>query len=146
MHGQLYTSEIKEKADQLRSQGKTYREIKEALGIPKSTLSGWVGKKFPNIFDKETQLKHLLAIRPLAIAAKKKIKKEQQHLLVQRVQNEILSYPLQNNGFYKAILSGLYWAEGSKHGKVSGLIFTNTDPRLAQFYIPGLLRPSRGDT
>jgi len=33
----------------------------------------------------------------------------------------------------------LYWAEGAKHEKVSGLIFVNTDPKLLELFI-SLLR------
>lgn len=43
--------------------------------------------------------------------------------------------PLSNTIVQKLLLSMLYWAEGSKHEKVSGVRFVNTDPALALFYL-----------
>ncbi len=127
------------KAEKLRAGGKSYREIKTLLGVPKSTLSNWLSKKYPFAFTREEQLKHLSKIRPLAIAQKKREQDILANKLSRKVTLEIKTYPLDNIGFYKTVLAALYWAEGAKHKGVSGLKFANTDPRLALFYI-SLLR------
>lgn len=135
MRGTFYDNKIKRRAENLRNQGKTYKEIRDLLGIPKSTLSVWLSKKFSGTFNKEKQLNHLSKIRPLAIAAKKKIKEQEFSVLKNKISREIKTYPLDNNGFAKSMLSMLYWAEGAKYEGVSGLKFVNTDPNLASFYI-----------
>ncbi len=66
MRGRNYSTKTKHKAERLRSQGKTYNEIRLILGIPKSTLSLWVSKKYPKIFDRQAQLEHLAKIRLLS--------------------------------------------------------------------------------
>lgn len=139
MRGRIYTKKIKKIAEQWRARGKSYKEIKDLLNIPKSTLSTWFGKKFPGIFDKKKQLIHLARIRPLAIEAKNRKIEQKQIILREKISQEIKTYPLNNIGLLKSILSALYWAEGAKYKGVSGLKFVNTDPILLNFYI-SLLR------
>ena len=139
MRGRVYNKKIKESAEKLRASGKTYKEIRDSLGLPKSTLSSWLGKKFPGIFDKKAQLIHLEKIRPLAAEAKKKNREREMKILTERVSREIKNYPLNHLGLPKSILAILYWAEGAKYEGVSGLKFVNTDPDLAKFYV-NLLR------
>ena len=135
MRGHIYNKKIKERAKKLRAKGKTYKEIGNLLNVPKSTLSTWFGKKWPGIFNKKAQIIHLAKIRPLAIAAKKKIKEREQRVLREKTCKEIKSYPLSHIGLLKSMLAMLYWAEGSRRGSVSGLRFTNTDPDLTHLYI-----------
>lgn len=135
MRGHIYSKTIKNTAAKLRAEGKTYREIKQKLGIPKSTLSEWLSEKFQGIFDKEAQLIHLTKIRPLAAEAKRKERERQKSILQTKVRKEIMAYPLGHIGLWKSIIAVLYWAEGAKHNKVTGLKFVNTDPMLALFYI-----------
>jgi len=139
MRGCVYGENLKKKAEKLRASGKTYKEIRDLLNIPKSTLSNWFSKKFSGIFDREKQLSHLAKIRPLAADAKKREKEKKQAILIKKISKEVKNYPLKNIGLLKSILSALYWAEGAKHEGVSGLRFVNTDPKLAKFYI-ALLR------
>lgn len=135
MRGRIYGENIKKKAEKLRASGKTYKEIRDLLNIPKSTLSNWLSKKFSGVFSKEKQLSHLAKIRPLAADAKKREREEKQTILRKKVSKEAKTYPLNNIGLLKSVLSALYWAEGAKHKGVSGLKFVNTDPKLAKFYI-----------
>lgn len=135
MRGKTYNNTTKKKAELLRTGGKTYKEIKEELNIPKSTLSTWLAKQINIPFNRESQLAHLEKIRPLAIKAKKKEKEKQLRILKEKINKEINTFPMDNTGLYKSMLAMLYWAEGSKHEKVSGTKFANTDPRLAQLYI-----------
>lgn len=135
MRGRFYDKAIKKKAEKLRSERKSYREITKLLEIPKSTLSEWLGKKYPGLFNRKAQLLHLARVRPLAIAAKKAVAIRQKAALREKVHREISAYPWRQTGFLKSILAALYWAEGAKHKGVSGLKFVNTDPKLALFYI-----------
>ena len=139
MRGKYYDKKIKRKAKLLRLEGKTYKEIKDQLSIPKSTLSTWFSAKIKTPFNKKAQLIHLRKIRPLAIEAKKRKKENELKELQDKINREINFFPFKNIGFHKAMLAMLYWAEGSKHDRVSGLKFANTDPRLAKLYI-ALLR------
>src|SRR3989344_9200413 len=139
MRGQFYSEELKEEVDKLRSSGKTYGQLTALFGIPKSTLSTWLGKKYPGVFDREARLKHLEKIRILAQSRAREVKLEKYIMLQEHVAEEFKSYPLDNIGFHKSILAALYWAEGAKHEKVHGIRFANTDPRMMTLYI-GLFR------
>ncbi len=136
----IHSEQIRKVVEKERIRGKTYRELTRLFGIPKSTLSYWFGEKLGNPFDREGQLKHLAKIRPLAIAAKKNNIIQQQNDLREKIRDEIATYPLNNIGLQKVFLSGLYWAEGAKHEKVSGLKFANTDPKLCLLYLSLLRR------
>lgn len=73
MRGKIYTLEEKEKVKQLILIGKSYREIREFLGVPKSTVSTWFGKTIRKPWNRKTMLEHLNKIRKLAnIALKNK--------------------------------------------------------------------------
>ena len=139
MRGKFYTQKDKERVKRLLLIGKSYSEIGKLLGVPKSTISTWFGKTLKKPIDKQAKRKHFARIHKLAsIALKKKWKRkreEEVQLIKINVEKELKSYPLENIGFYKAMLAMLYWAEGNKSGKVSGTKFANTDPNLASLYI-----------
>lgn len=123
--------------------GKTYSEITKLLDIPKSTISTWFGKTLKRPINEQARQEHFARINKLASAAIKKKwgeKREKEAQLIRaRVDKELKDYPLENIGFYKAMLAMLYWAEGNKYKGVSGTGFVNTDPSLAKLYI-SLLR------
>lgn len=130
-----YRKEIKQKAEELRKIKKTYSEITKILGVPKSTLSIWLGEKFQGIFDKKAQLAHLAKIRPLAIAIKKRNINRRADILSEKISQEIKNYPFKNIYFLKSMLAMLYSAEGARYKGVSGLVFVNTDAKMAQLFI-----------
>lgn len=132
---QIHSEKIKKAVKLERIKGKTYRELTQMFSIPKSTLSFWFGETLGHPFDRAGQIKHLASIRPLATLAVKKRIEARSSALSSRLAEEMKTYPIENIGTQKLFLSALYWAEGSKHEKVSGLIFTNTDPRLCELYI-----------
>jgi hypothetical protein len=139
MRGTHYTKETKTLADRLRSQGKTYQEIKALLGIPKSTLSTWFSEKHANLYSKEIQRAHLAKIRLIArTAVFQRIEKRNKE--TNEKAGGILKKIPQNVMIDKLALSLLYWAEGSKHSSVSGLIFVNTDPVMMEMYVRLLRR------
>lgn len=129
-----YTTELRNKAENLRKTGHSYKQIYNKLQIPKSTLSTWFGSKYSGIFDRKKQLEHLSRIRIIALATNKKKKDLEQTVLEKRITHEIQSYPTKNIGFLKSVLSALYWAEGGKTHR-SPIVFTNTDPKLAKLFI-----------
>ncbi|MFY9493109.1 MAG: hypothetical protein WAP55_01360 [Minisyncoccia bacterium] len=140
MRGKVYGVDTRRKAEKLRSKGKSYKDITDKLDIPKSTLSGWLGEKYPGVFDRKAQLLHLARIRTLAKTVKIAERKKREKILRDKITPEISRYPLRDPGFWKSLLVMLYWAEGAKYKGVSGLKFVNTDPNLALFYISLLRR------
>lgn len=133
-----YSKETKRTVLRMGKSGKTYTEIREKFSIPKSTLSVWfknAGKK-P---DRTRQLEHLKRIRPIAVATIHRKKEARVALATGIATKELNRLPLKNKGLQKALLAMLYWAEGGKSERASGLRFVNTDPVLAKLYI-SLLR------
>ena len=139
MRGNYYTKYTKTRADRLRLRGKNYREIKDLLGIPKSTLSTWFSKKHAHIFNRKAQLIHLAKIRLIARQSVL-IRIEQRDKEINRKAIQLLQKLECNEPTNKLALGLLYWAEGAKHAKVSGLIFVNTDPLLMRLFVELLRR------
>src|SRR3989344_6188117 len=109
MRGQFYSEELKEEVDKLRASGKTYGQLTALFGVPKSTLSTWLGKKYPGVFDKAARLAHLEKIRILSQSRLKEIRLQQEKVLHDRIVKEFKTYPIDNIGYYKSILASLYW-------------------------------------
>ena len=139
MRGKFYSQQIKNRIGKLRSRGVTYSELRKSFGVPKSTLSNWLGEKYKGIFDREAQLKHLAKVRPAALAAVQKRIEDENQKIKEKVKQEFPTYPVNHPGLQRSILATLYWAEGSKYEKVSGLGFANTDPKIIKLFI-SLLR------
>lgn len=133
MRGSLYSDQIREEVDRLRSEGKSYAEIRMIHDIPKSTLSNWLGEKHVGIFNKEAQLEHLKKIRELSALKLRKAKIVRDEIHAARGRKFARSLPSHNLTLQKALLAMLYWAEGKKGG--GALVFANTDPRLVLLFI-----------
>lgn len=120
--------------------GFSYREINNKFGVPKSTLSTWAHGTHRK--SKNEMRVHLALIRGKAVRAiqekHRRIREVEENLALSRA-GEIVSPLSRDINMYKTLLSLLYWAEGSKHDKVSGMKFVNTDPCLADLFI-SLLR------
>lgn len=134
----------KEDAYKLRLGGKSYREIKETLGVPKSTLAGWFsGLVLSETLQKEINRKgHAKSIAGLI-----KRNKDQTKLALlraNRIKRES-ALKIENVSHKDLLLLGasLYWAEGYKrpimrhgreltHHKVS---LTNSDPFLVKCFL-----------
>ena len=124
----------RERARVLRSQGKSYSEIKQALGISKSTLSGWL-QDMPLSTDQIRQLRDLNPRRIEKFRATME-KKRQVRLqeVARRTKKElgtISKRELLVGGLY------LYWGEGLKaaRGRIG---IANTDPAVLQTFIEWL--------
>ncbi|KKT00028.1 MAG: hypothetical protein UW07_C0007G0008 [Candidatus Nomurabacteria bacterium GW2011_GWF2_43_8] len=123
--------ELKVKARVMRKEGIPINEIKNRLGISKSTVSFWCGdivlteaqyKKIKKEHILKTQKgrfigaqmnknKRLDAIKLADIWGRKMIKKISKRELL-------------------LIATALYWSEGSKSASTSGFIFVNSDPEM----------------
>ncbi len=130
-----HSQNTKDKAWKLRREGKTYNEISKAMSLAKSTLSSWFGEELGMPFDKKAMFEHLAKIRPLANKMKTKIRLDGLEEIRVKMNREVSSYPMRTISFQKSLLAMLYWAEGSKHAKISGLKFTNTDPKMIDLFI-----------
>lgn len=119
--------------------GKSYREVREILSIPKSTLSVWCSGRERKPMSRKELLRHLAQIRVRAAEAIKRKyeqwRNDEYRLVEKMVENEISHFPNNNKVVLKALIAMLYWAEGAKHEKVSGLKFANTDPALTLLFI-----------
>ncbi len=135
MSGNRYSQAEKDEVEKLRKKGMTYAEIRAIHPIPKSTLSVWLGEKYPAFFDDNARLEHLKKIRTLSAAKlrRDKIARDTIHAARGIATAQIL--PTENIEFQKALLSMLYWAEGTKSIGTCALTFANTDPRLVLLYI-----------
>ena len=135
----IYPPDTKIQVKKLLSAKKSYREITQLTGVPKSTISTWFAKTIAKPWNKKTQREHLINIRKIAAVALQKkwdeYRKQRNKITRERVQKELPSYPWNNLGFYKSLLAMLYWAEGAKHKGASGPKFVNTDPGLMLLYI-----------
>lgn len=140
-----YDAKIRERAESLRKIGKTYAEIRKELPVAKSTLSLWLGEKYKGVFDRKAQLIHLHKIRKLAAAILHSRKTERIAQATEDGRRDARAVPLKNIAVLKALISMLYWAEGTKCEPGSAVTFTNTDPELAVLFIT-LLRKCFGIT
>lgn len=121
----------REKARTLRKKGLSYSAIKNALGVSKSTLSGWLSD-MPLSRD---QINALRAHSPRRIERFRHTmsqKREQRILGVQKnVEKSLGSFSKREllvAGFF------LYWGEGGKTRQY-GATLANTDPSMIRFYL-----------
>src|SRR3989338_1588761 len=131
--------ENKNKAINLRIQGKTYSEIRSIiLNLSKSTLSGWL--KGIKLTPKQNELlrRNLEKVNYNARAkagwTKKAKKKERIKAIFEQAEKDYFS--LKNNNLFLIGLS-LYWAEGNK--KTEMFQFTNSDPEAIKIAIKWLI-------
>lgn len=137
----IYSSTIKAKAESLRLAGFTYDEISVELGIAKGTLSAWLKHApFPERSSAQSKREYFLKHVQTKGAAANKAKKEQMwELLRKESQQSVLVLDVNDAQLMMSLLSVLYWAEGTKYDR-GGIVFTNTDPKLAYLFLELLRR------
>jgi hypothetical protein len=135
----------KQKAINLRKQGKTYGQIKNALNISKSTLSDWLSKYPLNKEQLSSLGENRKYSRQVAIEKTTFTKQKKRQSRIQAAYEEQKKYwvslsqkELEIAGLF------LYWGEGSK--RLNGSVFiNNTDPNVLKFalywYVKGLRIP-----
>ncbi|MFA6463727.1 MAG: helix-turn-helix domain-containing protein [Candidatus Paceibacterota bacterium] len=125
---------LKQKALEMRAKQMSYSQIKEKLGLSKSTLSGWL-KDYPLSKERINELRanNFQRIERFrnTMAEKQKVKKD---IAYKKVSKDIGK--INNREVFLAGLF-LYWAEGGKT-RGSTIVLTNTNPIMLQFYIKWL--------
>ncbi|MCX6738810.1 MAG: hypothetical protein NT098_02010 [Candidatus Parcubacteria bacterium] len=129
----------KEKALELRKEGKSYREIKNALSVPVSTLSDWLApldwsKNITRSLGEIAKKKNTMRIRSL-----NGIRNEHLKNAYIEAQNEAVE-EFQALKYHPLFIAGmmLYWGEGDKVTK-SHVKLTNTDTAMVKIYVNFLL-------
>ena len=123
----------KEKALELRKEGFSYSQIKEKLGISKSTLSGWLSE-FPLTKNQIGALQNNQAV--IEKIRKTKLKKREARLDGVYENSSKQIGVLSEREF---LIAGyfLYWAEGGKTTPYT-ITLSNTDPNMIRAYIKWL--------
>ncbi len=122
---------LKQKALDMRAKQMSYSQIKEKLGISKSTLSGWLNKMPLS----EKRIKELGSLNPMRIEryrnTMRKKREDRLELVYEKVSIDIGKLTKR-----ELFLSGLflYWAEGGKTEK-NATTFSNTDPSMVAFFV-----------
>ena len=129
----------------LRKQGKSYSQISQSLGVPKSTLSTWL-KDIP--LSAEAQAKILARTNANAIV--KLIARNKQQTAISQVRHQAIRREAKKEA--KKLLSdplfltgvSLYWAEGYKQGaygsKWKSIDFANSDPEMIRLMMKFFVR------
>ena len=128
-----WSKAIKEKAKILRKQGYSYGQLTEELKVAKSTLHGWIrGVKRPAKFTRLDRIRWIKKIQPLGAQGNRRKREENIKKIIDEARNEVAGLQI-NEEIGKAILSMIYWAEGSKTRGT--LQFANTDPKFILLFI-----------
>ena len=122
----------KEKAIKLREKGFSYSQIKNELGIGKSTLSNWL-HDMPLSDARLKELRNTDAQIEKSRETKRKKKELRRAGVYEQVKHDIeCSHDMDFvNGFY------LYWGEGTKTAEYV-VSLTNTDPSIIRCFVQWL--------
>lgn len=127
--------EDKRKALQLRSSGKSYREIKNLLGVPKSTLSDWLTKicwsdRIKRELVKKANEKNTIRLRDL-----NKIRGKHLARLYREAKDEARR-EFEYFKLHPLFISGItiYWGEGDKLSRHL-IKVGNTDPSMIRIFV-----------
>lgn len=121
----------KNKALKMRKLGMSYSQIKEKIGVSKSSLSVWL-REYP-LSDKK--------INDLRANSPKRIEKFRNTMMAKREAASALVYKKMSNKIGKlsqrdVLIGGifLYWGEGSKSADYVTSV-SNTDPNVLKFFL-----------
>lgn len=124
----------REKVIQLRKKGKSYTEIRDVLGVGKSTLSAWL-RSYPLSKQDMIRLRDKSPKRIESYRNTMRVKREKRlYAVLDRVRIDL---SCMDNDAY--LLAGflLYWAEGGKTKPYTATV-ANTDPAILQFFLSWL--------
>lgn len=121
----------REKAIKLRLKGKSYSQIKEIVGVSKSTLNYWL-KDYPLSEERIRELRDKNPIRIEKYRNTRKIQREKRLSKVY-IQEKINLLPLSKRDLFVAGLF-LYWGEGTKTTDAR-ISLSNTDPAAVKFFM-----------
>lgn len=128
-------NKTKQKALELRSQGKSYKEISTILGISKSTLSYWLNRIEITSEQKAVLLEKQREGRLKGAQKRKTWRITKEHSILAKAAIEI-SRISRRELWLLGIMA--YWCEGSKQkaNNISGrVIFANSDPFLIKLFV-----------
>ena len=122
---------LKTKALILRKKGMSYSEIKEKLGVSKSTLSYWL-RDLP--LSRE-RINALRAHSPKRIEKFRNTMRMKREARLSQVYVQV-SKTIRSLSSRELFIAGLflYWGEGGKT-KAYAITLANTDPRMIRFYL-----------
>lgn len=129
----------REKAIQLRREGKTYSQIMKVVPVAKSTISLWLKEVGLSVPQQQNITAARIAAAKRGGEAKRKQRINKQKVLWAKAQAEILEITK-----HELFLIGvvLYWAEGTKEKDYhpgSRMAFVNSDPRMIKLFLTWLL-------
>lgn len=121
----------KQKALVMRKSGMSYSQIKEKLGVSKSTLSGWLY----NMPLSEKRIRELQADSPIRIEKYRNTMREKREAK-NKIAYENIAKRIGKISDREFLIAGLflYWAEGSKTKNFS-IALTNTNPSMLILFI-----------
>lgn len=138
----MSNSNDKDKATSLRRQGKTFREIEEILGIPKSTLNYWL-KDIELTEKQEKNLEHNIQQnkrkggekgRAKAALVHKQEKRRRVNKIEKKAKDFVSNIEI-NREIDEIIFSIFYLAEGTKNYSKGTVEFSNADPKVMTFFL-----------
>lgn len=130
----MYSESHHKQAHLLREQGKSLKEIAEALGIAKSSASYWLtGHSNKGAFGTMNRQEWLAKIRVRSLEVRRNNSIKRQLVIDDRAKTiaQQLHPTLETK---RAILAAIYWAEGAKTN-TGTMCFANTDPLLIKLFI-----------
>ena len=124
-------TEDKQKALIMRKSGMSYSQIKEKLGVSKSTLSGWLY----NMPLSAKRIRELRADSPSRIEKYRNTMRAKREARLDKVYQKV-SKDIGSLSKRDLFLAGLflYWGEGTKAQRNS-VTLTNTNPSMLKFFI-----------
>lgn len=129
------SKELKEKAISLRKQGFSYKEIKQKIGVSKSTLSCWLKTVELTPEQRERLYTKQIEILSRGTQSQKERRLREIEKIIADAEKEIKN-PLSFET-YRLFGAALYWAEGVK---TNGCAIVNSDPHLILFMVRWLER------
>lgn len=128
---------LKEKAINLRKQGKTYSEILREIPVAKSTLSLWLRSVSLSRKQEQRLTKKKLAAALRGSQARRAKRLKDTRVIIKDAIHEVSQIKIDRE---KLLLMGsmLYWAEGDKektYGPGVRLGFSNSDPYMIKIFL-----------
>jgi predicted transcriptional regulator len=127
-------SELRNRALEMRKKGMSYSQIREELGVSKSTLSKWLSD-YPLSRERINELRGSSERRIEKYRETRAKNREIKQAAIYKKLSEEIGLISKRELFLAGLF--LYWAEGTKASPGS-IIMTNTDPDMLRFFIDWL--------
>lgn len=130
--------DLKQKAINLRKQGKTYSEIMKEVPVAKSTISLWLRGVGLSVRQKQAITEKRISAQKKGAESQKRKRIERQSHILNMSEKEIGKMTLRELWL---IGIALYWAEGSKEKDFrpgARTSFSNSDPKMIKLFLKWL--------